>query len=380
MSALRLQSCLEPEMWKQAFWPITLSVPPFHTHSVFVAARSNSTTNGYRQRPGECPASLTCPNTAGPPKPVKFIEPQTFPNISEAAGRKLPSNTSDPLDTSATCDELLWSRLPNDLATRWPGEFLTSCWVSAAISKGIFCWRKGSWAHGLFFQSWNIYHIISLKVSTSNFSMFIPVRRTWDSFKLLQGETCWVPPTQGYGGWAEKDRALELPWGKGKATDKTQLSSEMTTVYHHSSLSYVCIWLYMYTYSYIYIEKYKDYIRVCYQTKTKLLTSKLALCSSKAVTTCWTSLYIKLPRPGEAVATSIKKRLFPVSRYHMWSANVLQLGRWSAMVYSHPTRFYGQKRLLAPRSNDRLAMPMSKAMDGHGWTCLVLRICLRSVM
>lgn len=147
--------------------------------------------------------------------------------------------------------------------------------------------------------------------------MFIPLRRTWDSFKLLQGETCWVPPTQGYGGWAEKDRALELPWGKGKATDKTQLSSEMTTVYHHSSLCYVCI-LCIYSYINKYIQI--DYIRVCYQTKTKLLTSKLALCSSKAVTTCWTSSYIKLPRPGEAVATSIKKWLFPVSKNHMWSA------------------------------------------------------------
>ena len=238
----RSRRCLS----KQAFWPITLSVPPFHTHSVFVSARSNSTTNGYRQRPGECPASLTCPNTAGPPKPVKFFEPQTFPNISEAAGRKLPSNTSDPLDTSATCGELLWSRLPNDLATRWPGEFLTSCWVSAAISKGIFCWRKGSWAHGLFFQSWNIYNIIiSLKVSTSNFSMFIPVRRTWDSFKLLQGETCWVPPTQGYGGWAEKDRALELPWGKGERllTKPSCLAKwlQYIIIVHYVMSVYICI-------------------------------------------------------------------------------------------------------------------------------------------
>ena len=67
-------------------------------------------------------------------KTVKLIEPQTFSDyISEAAGRKLPSNTSDPLDTS-TC-----------------GELLFVCWVPGCCGQG-FKWFAGPVARWVFDQ------------------------------------------------------------------------------------------------------------------------------------------------------------------------------------------------------------------------------------
>lgn len=124
ISALQLQSCLEMSFQTSfsAYYTSRTSLPhtfclcrgkeQFDNKRISAKARGMSSSVDLSKR---CRTTKTCK-----------AHWTTFPNyISEAAGRKLPSNTSDPLDTSATCDELLWSRLqmiwrPGGPVSFWP--------------------------------------------------------------------------------------------------------------------------------------------------------------------------------------------------------------------------------------------------------------------
>ena len=243
----RSRRCLS----KQAFWPITLSVPPFHTHSVFVSARSNSTTNGYRQRPGECPASLTCRNTAGPPKPVKLIDP----NISEAAGRKLPSNTSDPLDTSATCGVAVVkaSKWFGDPVARWVFDQLLSL---CGNLQGNFLLKERV------LSTWFVFFKVGISI-ISYLSKFLPVTSQC-SYQLGGLETasnCFKVKHAGFP--QHKDTVAEprrtAPWSCHEVKERLLTKPSCLAkwlryiiIAHYVMSVYVHIQLYIYI---VYIEK-----------------------------------------------------------------------------------------------------------------------------
>ena len=76
----------------------------------------------------------------------------------------------------------------------------TKHWVSAAISNGIFCWRNGS------LKLWHCKQLVAAMPVLLSTTTAWWVCCDWNYQQLFSPLGL---RTQGYGGWAEKDRASE---------------------------------------------------------------------------------------------------------------------------------------------------------------------------